>query len=231
MSDSNTATTQAATSLPQGAATSLSQGAATSRQYELTAITKLVEPVVTAAGFRLYDLRHQGATLAILVTAGEQTGVTAAGEQTSADTPDAAALTQLSRSISRQLDEHDPLPHQYTLEVSSPGLERRLLRPDHYIGAIGETVSIRLNEPRSLPASSLADQPTCQAPQRRFEGLLSAADQIGINIDGIRVPYTDIDKARTVFKWGPPEKNSPNSKQNPPNSKQNSPNPKKGITR
>lgn len=49
-----------------------------------------------------------------------------------------------SRQISAELDVEDPVPGQYRLEVSSPGLDRRLFRREHYAESIGETVDVRL---------------------------------------------------------------------------------------
>ena len=88
----------------------------------------IIEPVVSAAGFTLYDAEFRGASLLVMV-----------------DGPDGINLDQvasISRTISRHLDEDDPIPGKYTLEVSTPGLERRLRRSDHFLGAIGESVKV-----------------------------------------------------------------------------------------
>ena len=94
------------------------------------------------------------------------------------------------------LDELDPIPGRYTLEVSSPGVERTLRTPAHFVRAIGETVTVKTRP---------------QVPgERRRRGVLVAADDDGLTLDvdggpdgGIRLSYSDIDKARTVFVWGP----------------------------
>ncbi len=83
----------------------------------------LIEPVVEASGHQLYDIQHNGGTLAVLVDCGDGIGI----EQ----------LAQLSRSVSKVLDDHDPIPGRYTLEVSTPGVERRLRNESHFSGAIG----------------------------------------------------------------------------------------------
>ena len=97
------------------------------------------------------------------------------------------------------------MPGRYTLEVSSPGLERRLRRPDHYAGAIGEAVAIRLV--REIDGT------------RRLNGTLIGATDSGITIrldDAAgtdtgtgaerQVRYADIERAKTVFTWGPAPK-------------------------
>jgi ribosome maturation factor RimP len=52
---------------------------------------------------------------------------------------DLEALTDANRVVSSVLDELDPIPGRYTLEVSSPGVERTLRTPAHFVKAIGET--------------------------------------------------------------------------------------------
>ena len=88
-------------------------------------VTALIAPEVTAAGLSLYDLEHAGGVLRVVVD--RPGGV------------DIEAIAAITRAVSRLLDEHDPLPGHYTLEVSSPGLERRLRVPAHFAGAVGET--------------------------------------------------------------------------------------------
>ena len=53
----------------------------------------------------------------------------------------------ISRRLSDKLDELDPIQNSYYLEVSSPGIERKLKRSEHILGALGEPVEIRLYRP------------------------------------------------------------------------------------
>jgi ribosome maturation factor RimP len=94
------------------------------------------------------------------------------------------------------LDRLDPVAGRYTLEVSSPGLERHLRTPEHFARAVGETVSVRLR-----PGA---------AESRRVRGHLQSADEAGIVLSGPDVPggrlvvaYDQVERARTVFEWGP----------------------------
>jgi ribosome maturation factor RimP len=140
----------------------------------------IVAPLVEAAGLELYDLEHAGGVVRVLVAGG---GID--------------DLSALSRSISRALDEADPIEGHYTLEVSTPGVERVLRTPAHYAGAIGSDVSVK-----TLPGTE---------GERRLAGVLVAATGSGITVrsaDGAErtVPFTDIEKARTTFAWGPPPK-------------------------
>ena len=78
-----------------------------------TRVSELVEPLIQAHGADLYDVVHGGATLQVLV----------AGQV------DLEELAVLTREISDVLDDADPMPDRYTLEVSTPGLERTLRTP------------------------------------------------------------------------------------------------------
>ena len=54
---------------------------------------------------------------------------------------------RVSRDVSDLLDIEDVMPQSYTLEVSSPGMDRILFRPDHYVRNVGATVDVRLHFP------------------------------------------------------------------------------------
>jgi ribosome maturation factor RimP len=137
-------------------------------------------PMVAARGFVLYDIERQGPVVRITVTGEPAPGI--------------ADLAAITRELSRELDETDPLEGGYTLEVSSPGLERTLRTPEHYQSAIGEVASIRV---RSSEGS------------QRVRGVVlrADADQVVLEVDDdaapeLAIPYDTIDKARTVFEWG-----------------------------
>ena len=105
-------------------------------------------------------------------------------------------LGDATRDVSAALDDIDPLPGRYTLSVSSPGLERRLRTPAHFARAVGETVTIRID-------AGTADV-------RRITGTLEGADESGCTVSGpelpdgeMRIAYDQIERARTVFEWGP----------------------------
>ena len=92
---------------------------------------------------------------------------------------------RVSRAVSEVLDAEDPIPGQYTLEVSSPGLERPLRTAEHFARFVGETVHVE----------------TLQAIEgrRRFMGALTAAgaETIEVEVDGKRwtLPLSGIRKA------------------------------------
>ncbi|MEO7836589.1 MAG: ribosome maturation factor RimP [Acidimicrobiales bacterium] len=137
-------------------------------------VQHLVEPLVEAHGLELVDVQHAGGSLQVFV-----------------DRPgglDLESISLLSSRISAVLDEHDPVPGRYVLEVSSPGLERPLRRPDHFRRFVGTTISVKV-------------RPGVEG-ERRQKGLLDAADDDGIVLAGRRLSYDDIETARTIFEWG-----------------------------
>ncbi|HVA03232.1 MAG TPA: ribosome maturation factor RimP [Acidimicrobiales bacterium] len=109
---------------------------------------------------------------------------------------DLEAIASATRAVSAVLDAHDPFPGQrYTLEVSSPGVERRLRTPVHFERAVGEMVSVR------TVAGGKGE--------RRVTGRLRAADADGFVLEGDdlsggerRLSYDEVERARTVFEWG-----------------------------
>ena len=142
-------------------------------------VRELVAPLVADADLELYDLDLGGGVLSVLV-----------------DAPGGAdidAISRLARTISRVLDEHDPIDGRYALEVGSPGLERPLRTPAHFAGAVGTTVKVKA-------------KPGVEG-DRRVEGTLTAADEHAVTIradDGTHrtLEYPDIERARTTFEWG-----------------------------
>ena len=143
------------------------------------ALQALIEPVLASLGVELDDLEL--ASGVVRLTVDRPGGV------------DLDTISDLTYRVSAILDDHDPFPgRSYALEVSSPGLERRLRTPAHFRKAVGTAVSVR----------TVAGTPG----DRRAQGQLEAADDDGIDIGGRRITYAEIDRAHTVFEWGPPPK-------------------------
>jgi ribosome maturation factor RimP len=142
-------------------------------------VHQLVAPVLGDLGLDLYDLDYVGGTLR--VTVDRSGGV------------DLDTIALATRLISRELDHADPVPGRYTLEVTSPGLERPLRTPRHFAAAVGTTVAIRTH-------------PEVEG-ERRVQGVVAAADDDGVVVrteSGVerRLAYEEIERARTVFEWG-----------------------------
>ena len=139
-------------------------------------------PVLEARGLDLVDVEGHGAQLTVFV---DREGGVGLDE-----------LAEATRDVSSALDEIDAMPGRYTLSVSSPGLERRLRTPVHFARAVGERITVR------------ADAGTTEV--RRLTGTLASADESGFTVvgpdlpdGGVRLGYEQVERARTVFEWGP----------------------------
>jgi ribosome maturation factor RimP len=142
-------------------------------------------PLLGTLGLSLYDVEIAAGSLRVTVT--KDGGV------------DLDALAAASSMLSAWLDEHDPMPGRYTLEVSSPGLERKLRTPEQFQGAVGETVTLRITR-----EGVAAERVTGTLTSATADGLVLATDA------GPRAArYDEVERARTVFAWGPAPKPSP----------------------
>lgn len=139
----------------------------------------LIEPALAAQGLELFDLVIGGGIVRVVID--REGGV------------DLETVTAATRELNRVLDESDPVPGRYTLEVSSPGIERALRTPEHFRRAVGEIVKIRT-------------QPEVEGP-RRLQGELMEAgpEAVLVAAEGDDAPrrlaYNEIERARTVFDW------------------------------
>lgn len=144
-------------------------------------LIELAEPLLAQLGYELVDLEFSP-------------GRSHAQLRLFIDRPEGIAVEdceRVSREFSALLDVKDPIPTAYTLEVSSPGMDRLLRKPGHFARFVGERVYVELLAPRD--------------GRRRYTGKLVSADeeQIEMQVDGIveRIAYGDIDRARLVPQW------------------------------
>lgn len=164
----------------------------------IDAVTALAAPVCANAEVELVDVELEGGILRITI---DREGGLPIG-----------ALTSVTRQISRLLDEDDPIPGRYTLEVSSPGLERKLRTPAHFQRAVGEAVTLRTST-------------RAEGGPGRINGTLVAADEETVTVapdgggDPVVLRHDQIDKARTVFVWDAEPKGSKHDKKPRPSRK------------
>jgi ribosome maturation factor RimP len=141
----------------------------------------VVRPVVEAAGLELVDVtfRREAGRRILRVTVDREEGV------------DLDTIAGTSERLSRRLDLEEFAPGPYTLEVSSPGVERPLRRPEEFVRRVGDKVKVRTTEPIE--------------GARNHAGVLVAAYEDGVTIATERgertLRYGDISSARTVFEW------------------------------
>jgi ribosome maturation factor RimP len=151
-------------------------------------IRSVVEPVLSPLDLQIYDLILDGIVVRLVLD--RPGGV------------DIDTLESASRAIAPLLEGMDDLSGPFTIEVSSPGVERRLRTPEHFTHAVGEQVSVKARSE--------------DGAMERLHGVLTAADPNTITIrleDGDREIAIDaIDQARTVFDWSPAPKPGKGSK-------------------
>ncbi len=156
-------------------------------------VDPIVEPVVRAHGAEIFDIEFkseaQGWVLRILV---EKEGASEQRLSTKDAAVDIGICSKIAREVSPALDVADPIPHRYSLEVSSPGVERSLRGHDDYVRFSGLKAKIWVTQP--------------VAGQRVLVGVLGAIKNDTLEvIDGSRthdVPTAHVEKAKLVFEFG-----------------------------
>lgn len=154
-----------------------------------TDIAQLLAPTVESLGLELLGVEYLpspgGAVVRLYI---DRPGADAAAEGQGVGIEDCEAV---SREVSAQLDVEDPISGNYTLEVSSPGVDRLLFTPAHFARFVGEQAKVGLKLP--------------QDGRRRLQGTIRAVegDTVTFDVDGapFAVDAGNIDKARLVPDW------------------------------
>ncbi|MDI3327216.1 MAG: ribosome maturation factor RimP [Alicyclobacillaceae bacterium] len=148
---------------------------------KVTAVVEdLVKPIIEREGLELVDIQFvkEGANWYLRVFIDRPEGGV-----------DIEDCSRVSEQLSDRLDEVDPIPNSYFLEVSSPGVERPLKRPEHFRRAVGKTVAVTTYEPLE--------------GQKKFQGVLAEYGDGVITLeDGERtwrIPLEAVASARSVF--------------------------------
>lgn len=154
-----------------------------------TDIAELLAPTVESLGLELLGVEYLpspgGALVRLYI---DRPGADASDEGQGVGIEDCEAV---SREVSAQLDVEDPISGNYTLEVSSPGVDRLLFTPAHFQRFLGEQAKVVLKLP--------------QEGRRRLTGRIVTVEggMIGFELDGqpFEVAADNIDKARLVPDW------------------------------
>ena len=123
-------------------------------------VRAIVEPIARQLGLSVWDVRFvkEGAAWYLRIFIDKQGGV-------SIDD-----CVEMTRAIDKPLDEADPIEQAYTLEVSSPGIERELTRPEHFQSCMGQKIKIKAIRPID--------------GQREFSGILEGFDDGNVTLGG-----------------------------------------------
>ncbi len=139
-------------------------------------ISELLAPTVQALGFELWGVEYlsQGRHSLVRIYIDAPDGITV---------DDCAAVSLQASGV---LDVEDPIAGEYTLEVSSPGMDRLLFKRSQYSGYAGEVVELRLRSPYE--------------GRRKYKGILQGieGEDVVIRVDDheLLLPYSSIEKAR-----------------------------------
>lgn len=123
------------------------------------AVAELVQPIIEDMGLSLWDVRFvkEGANWYLRIFIDKDSGV-------SIDD-----CENVTRAIDQPLDELDPIEQNYFLEVSSPGIERELIKPEHFDAFLGAPVMLRLIRPD-------------EKGERDIRGVLTAHDRESVTV-------------------------------------------------
>jgi ribosome maturation factor RimP len=143
-------------------------------------IVPIIEPSLEAMGYRLVRVAFLGSRRATLQIMAERID----------DAPMTVDdCTDISRSVSALLDVADPIAGTYMLEVSSPGIDRPLTRPEDYHRFAGFEAKIELSQPVD--------------GRKRFRGRILGHAEARVRLVGetgeVELPYADITKAKLVI--------------------------------
>lgn len=143
-------------------------------------IAKLIAPTIEALGFELVRVQLSGSQRPTLQVMAEPAG----GRAMSVD--DCAAI---SRAISALLDVEDPITGTYSLEISSPGIDRPLTKAKDYERFLGHEAKVETSAPID--------------GRKRFKGAIRSVDAkaVELTVEGadIRIPFADVHKAKLVL--------------------------------
>ena len=180
----------------------MDRAAVTRRVWELS------EPLAHAAGLELVDVQYRPEggrlILRLLLDRSEDRPLPASGEEGHVEVRPGPGgrpgvtleeLARVSRELGDVLDAHDAVPGRYHLECSSPGLNRPLVRPQHFQRALGQRVRVRMHEP--------------VGQRRQFHGVLTAATDSAITVEDpdagiVSLALDGIDRASTEFEFPAP---------------------------
>ncbi len=144
------------------------------------ALEAIIEPVLSGLGFAL---------VRVIVSGRERPVVQVMAEPTDGRPMTVDDCAEISRVLSAKLDVEDPIDRTYTLEVSSPGIDRPLVRPADYARFTGFAARIEMKEPVD--------------GRRRFSGRILGADDTHVRVlvdtGEVELPFVEILRAKLML--------------------------------
>jgi ribosome maturation factor RimP len=164
----------------------------THRQDVVSRAEALVEPLVRAEGFELVELEYlrepQGWVLRLFI---DRPGRDPMAKEGGVGLEECA---RVSHAVETALEVEDLVPQTYSLEVSSPGINRPLRRPEHFAKVVGKRVKVKTFGPVGQP------------PRKSFSGVLvqTSTSEITVQVEGggaFHIPLRDIAKANLAGEF------------------------------
>jgi len=163
------------------------------REEIISKVTAIAEQAATPAGIEIVEveLKGSGRSHLLRIYIDRPEGVTHAD------------CELVSREVSAVLDADDPIPGSYELEVSSPGVERKLGKWQDWQRFAGKKVKVILKEP--LQQTSL-DKLDKKAELKYFDGVISRAEDHTVTVElaggkEVSFPVEQVDRANLKFEW------------------------------
>jgi ribosome maturation factor RimP len=160
------------------------------REEAISKITAIAEQAAAPAGIEIVEveLKGSGRNHLLRIYIDRPEGVTHAD------------CELVSREVSAALDLEDPIPGSYELEVSSPGIERKLGKLQDWQRFTGKKVKVVLKEPLA-PAADLK-----QVELKHFDGVIARAANDAVTVEitpgkEVTFPLEQVDHANLKFEW------------------------------
>jgi ribosome maturation factor RimP len=172
------------------------------------ALMRVAEPIVRAHGGEVVDIEFrrepQGWTLRLFV---EKHGATEKQMSVRDAAVDLSLCAGISRDLSTALDVADLVPHAYNLEVSSPGVERRLRSEGDFVRFSGQKAKFRLRDPVASAVSGTRERVVVGTIGPVANSTVTVVDGQGAR----EIPLASIESARLVFEFGSSGRRVPSS--------------------
>jgi ribosome maturation factor RimP len=164
------------------------------REETISKITAIAEQAAAPAGIEIVEveLKGSGRSHLLRIYIDRPEGVTHAD------------CELISRGVGAVLDAEDPMPGSYELEVSSPGIERKLGKWQDWQRFAGKKVKVVLKEP--LKNDPLINDPLKNEPLKHFDGVISRTEDHTVTValaggKEVTFPVEQVDRANLKFEW------------------------------
>lgn len=144
-------------------------------------VKELIEPIINDIGYKVYDVIYEkeGKDNYLRIFIDKDDKVI-----------DLNDCESVNNAITDILDERDLIKSSYMLEISSPGLERRIRSDEHLEMALNKEIEVHTFKP--------VDE---NKKDKIFKGILQAFDDTTITLDDITINKNNISNMKTVYNW------------------------------